>query len=104
MKAKIKYREFYDIPRVFLVKYKEKLFLFESVFKEDIDDYSNYYDIYLMPVLSDEEIEGSWEHINNKAMKKVGKVPVNEVKFDRTLRKEINTKVLEKISKLYDIL
>jgi hypothetical protein len=95
--AKIEYREFYDIPRVFLVRYKQQLFLFESLFNEQYDDYSQTYDVYLMPELTEEEIKGSWEQINRKAIRKICEIPVNDVKFDSTLREEIHVEVLEEL-------
>jgi hypothetical protein len=56
---RIMYRDFYDVPRVFLVRYKQHLYLFESAFDDQGDDYSQTYDIYLMPELTENEIGGS---------------------------------------------
>ena len=38
--ATIRYRDFYDIPRIFIVTLNGKLFLFDCAFDDEIDDYS----------------------------------------------------------------
>jgi hypothetical protein len=95
--ARIRYREFYDVPRAFLVRYKQRFFFFESLFSEQFDDYLQTYDVYLMPELTVEEIDGSWEQLGQKAICKVCEIPVIDVKFDSTHRKEIHTELLEKL-------
>jgi hypothetical protein len=93
--ANIEYREFYDVPRVFLVEYKQQLFLFESPFDEGHDEYSETYSVYVMRELTKEERQGSWEQISEKAVRKVGEVRVSDVKFDSTLRRAIDTSLLD---------
>ncbi|MCP5007848.1 MAG: hypothetical protein GY941_28520 [Planctomycetes bacterium] len=95
--AAIIYREFYDVPRVFLVNYKGDFILFESLFNDDSDDYSSDYIVYLMPKLSEEELKGSWENISLRADRKIGSVPVKDIQFDETKRKEIDAAILDKI-------
>jgi hypothetical protein len=94
---RIVYRDFYDVPRVFLVRYKQHLFLFESVFDAQRDDYSQTYNVYLMPELTENEIGGSWEKISQKAIRKICQVPVSDVKFDPTRRKEIQAETLKEL-------
>lgn len=78
----IQYREFYDIPRNFFVRYKSKLFLFTCIFNDEIDDYPDTYELYLMPEMTDLEIYlESWIGIESKAVKKLGKIPVTSVQF-----------------------
>ena len=98
-RVKIIYREFYDIPRVFIVNYNEKLFLFESEFLDKADDYSNQYKIYLLPKLTQDELNGSWVDMNRKAICNLDSVHVNSVEFDSTLRKDIDTKIIDNIGK-----
>lgn len=95
--AKINYRDFYDVPRIFFWEWKNQWILFESVFLEDQDEYDPIYSIYLMKKLSKEDCDGSWKYISDKAIKKLGEIPVNQVKFDPTLRKEIEISALEEI-------
>jgi len=43
------YRDFWDIPRIFLVEYGNSLFLFDCEFDEQKEDYGNVFHVYLMP-------------------------------------------------------
>lgn len=95
--ATIRYREFYDVPRVFLVRHKGVLFLFESLFDEKLDDYSPQYDVYMMPELVEEDLHASWEDISSKATRGLGTIPVSAVRFDPSKRRGIDAGVLEEI-------
>jgi len=97
-KASIEYRDFYDVPRVFIVSYENKTFLFDCPFSEVIDDYPPEYDVYLMTTLREAELRFSWENIKSKVIRKLGTVPVDAVKFDSTRRREIDTEVLGRIT------
>jgi hypothetical protein len=90
------YREFYDIPRIFYLYYRDKNFLFDCPFSEEIDDYPDYYIIYLMPKLSDSDLIGSWKYLPEKAIKTIGTIPVNKVKFDESRGKSIDASCLDK--------
>ncbi len=89
------YREFYDIPRAFLVNYQEQFLLFDSPFNESEDDYSGFYTVYLMPQLSTQQIEGSWSMLPSLALKTMGRVEVSDVKFDKSYRKCVASSILE---------
>jgi hypothetical protein len=91
----IKYRDFYDVPRVFFVRYDDRLLLFESTFEDELDDYSTEYDVYLVPELSDSEMNRSWERISRFAARKLGRIPVNAIAFDPTRREYIDDEKLE---------
>ncbi len=97
MEAEIQYREFYDVPRIFLVRHKAQLFLFESPFDEAADEYSAQYEIYLMPELSNKDLAGSWVELRGRASRRLGSLPVNEVQFDDTRRRTIETSVLNSL-------
>lgn len=92
------YRDFYDVPRVFLVFHRGQQLLFESVFDEERDDYSDVYDVYLLPPLGPEEIAGSWEFISKRAVRRVGRLLVSDVRFDSTRRKSVDPDVLDRLN------
>jgi hypothetical protein len=94
-KVAIKYRDFYDVPRIFLTSHEGVHFLFDCKFDDALDEYPNSYKVYLMPPLSDSDLSGSWDGLPKLAIRYVGEVPLSDVKFDRTLRSEIDTKVIE---------
>jgi hypothetical protein len=96
--ATIKYREFWDVPRIFLVQHQGKLFLFDCPFDEATEDYPDQYRVYILPELTDDELAGSWDKLSSQATRFLGEVPVNSVLFDPTKRKEIDTKVLDDLT------
>ncbi|MGH9840761.1 MAG: hypothetical protein ACREEM_18440 [Blastocatellia bacterium] len=95
--ANIQYRDFYDVPRIFLVKYEGRQLLFDCPFDDELDDYSVSYRVYVMPPLSDAELEGSWENFPHLATSCLGTVPVNRVKFDPTKREAIDTSLIAEL-------
>jgi len=65
------------------------LYLFDCRFDEEIDDYPDYDEVFIMPPMTEHEFEGSWQYHEKRAIKKLGDVPVTHVKFDPTRRKFI---------------
>lgn len=97
-KAKIRYREFYDVPRVFMVRHQGMQLLFDSRFNEATDEYSEAYEVFLLPSnISEETLSGSWESLTDLATKHLGTVPVSQVKFDPTMRREIDTEIIDSL-------
>lgn len=96
--APIRYREFWDIPRIFLVPYRGKCFLFDCDFDEATEDFPDKYRVYIIPEPSDEELAGSWDKLHEKAMRCLGEVPTQKVRFDPSKRREIDTGVLEELT------
>lgn len=75
------YREFHLVPRTFLVRYQEQLFLFHSVRRPTTDDYTDRYQVYLMPEFTPESLRGSWAEFPMHAIALMGEVPVADVIF-----------------------
>lgn len=86
----IEYREFYDLPRAFLVRNGGQCFFFSCRFEDAIDEYASDYSIYLMPDLGPEDISGSWDDLEQRAVRFIGKIPVAVVVFDPTKRRSID--------------
>lgn len=93
--ARIVYREFYDVPRIFLAKYASRTFLFDGLYDPTIEEYPDDYTVYLMPDLSEEELRGDWTNFHARSEKALGKVSVSKVVFDETRRMAIDTGVLD---------
>lgn len=96
--APIQYREFWDVPRIFLVPYQEKWFLFDCEFDETAEDFPDYYRVYVIPKPCDEELAGSWDNLHEKAMQYLGEVLIQKVHFDSSKRREIDTGVLDEMT------
>ena len=96
-KAPIIYSGFYDVPLAFVVWHGEKQFLFLRDFDEALDDYPNFYRVFTLPNLSDEDVKNSWVQIETLTDSFVGEIPVAEINFDSTKRKEIILTPLENL-------
>jgi hypothetical protein len=93
--ATIRYRDFYDVPRIFITALDGKQYLFDCPFDDELDDYSDRYRVYQLPANLEDELEGSWERLPERAVRLLGVVPVAEVQFDPTKRQRIDTAVIE---------
>ena len=83
------YRGYYDVPRVIvLVLADGRRILLESRFDEVVDQYDDYYDVYLL--LDEAALDGSWERLAEYTPEILGRVAVVDVRFDSTRRDEID--------------
>ncbi len=55
---------------------------FSQPFDDSLDDYVDFYACYVMPVLSTEELEGTWVGLENRALDRLPNVPLNELPFE----------------------
>jgi hypothetical protein len=94
-KARITYRDFYDVPRVFVTHYRGMQILFDGKFDEAKDEYSETYRVYVLPDLADEILNGSWMNLSDLATRFLGEVAVKDVTFDSSKRQEIDTGILD---------
>lgn len=91
----IRYRDFYDVPRIFMTAHDGKQYLFDCPFDDELDDYSDRYRVDQLPATLEDELEGSCQRLPERAVCLLGAVPVAAVQFDPTKRERINTTVLE---------
>ncbi|HET6976396.1 MAG TPA: hypothetical protein VFI24_08740 [Pyrinomonadaceae bacterium] len=90
--AKILYSGFYDAPLAFVTSHQNVQYLFwRGFFDEQLDDYPNDYRVYVLPNLSEEQINAFWSSLPEKAIAYIGKVSLNQVAFDPTRREFIDT-------------
>jgi hypothetical protein len=92
----IKYRDFYDIPRLFLVETNALCVLFDGRFDPAIDDYSPVYEVHLLPMPTASELAGDWNDLIARSHRCVGTVRTSEVEFDSTRRQFINASILDR--------
>ncbi len=91
------YREVWDVPRIFLVKYGNGFFLFDCPFDEATEDYPDVYHVYLMPPLTDQELAGSWGHLPERAIEHLVDLPISNVQFDPTKRQSLDAALLDEL-------
>jgi hypothetical protein len=85
----IEYREFYDIPRSVVVQRNGVYYYLESLFDEQIDDYSEFYTVYRLPqTFEPDRLGASWIGLSKEGTP-VGRIRTSAVKFDATRRKMI---------------
>jgi hypothetical protein len=92
------YREFYDVPRVFLVDWAGKSLLFDCLFDEELDDYPDSYTVYQVAAISPWESERAWPSPKDLGGRRIGKIPVSRVHFDSTRRSSIDSAVLDELN------
>lgn len=91
----IQYRDFYDIPRAFIVEREGKVFFFDGGFDEHADEYAESFRVYQLNTGSSKVSESeSWQGLADKGTL-VGEVPVGKVEFDPTRRAAVNDAVFD---------
>jgi hypothetical protein len=93
----ISYGEFYDVPRMIRFQLGGQWYFLRSPFDDDKDDYSDFYDVYLLPFHSEDELKSNphyWKELN-KALH-LGRIPIAEVGLDQTRRQSIDADAMEK--------
>jgi hypothetical protein len=98
--TKILYSGFYDAPHAFVTNYNNAQYLFRrGYFDDELDDYPNEYEVFILPNLSEADIKESWLILPEKTVACVGKIPVDQVVFDPTKRISIDVATFERIVK-----
>ncbi len=96
--APIRYRDFWDVPRIFLATYGGQCYLFDCPFDEDVEDFPEIYHVYTMPFMAEEELAGSWADLPDKALTRLGDVPIASVRFDPSKQKSIDPTILDELT------
>ena len=86
----ILYRDFYDVPRMFVVRRGGTSLLFDGSFDDTLDDYPDFYEVYELPPLAAEQLAESWRDLAGRAVRRLGRVAVADVRFDATRRKSVD--------------
>jgi hypothetical protein len=93
-----RYGGFYDVPRCLSLRYRERRFLLQSTFDEDLDEYQPDYSVYIVPESADDSRSVcSPEFLSNTPMACIGQIPTDQVKFDASKRKELDASILDSL-------
>lgn len=90
------YGEFYDVPRMIRFQLGGKWYFMRSRFDEEKDDYTDFYEVYLLPFRSEGEFKSNpncWAELNNAFH--LGQIPITEVGLDSTRRCSIDADSIE---------
>jgi hypothetical protein len=91
------YRDFWDVPRMFFVRHRDQLLLFNCPFDEQAEDFLDEYRVSTMPELTEAELGGSWVDLPQRAIQHLGAIPITRVNFDPTRRNSIETRLLDEL-------
>ena len=95
--SEIIYRDFWDVPRIFVVRHRGRQYLFDCRFNGSAEDFEAAYRVYAVPDLPESELNGSWEGLAEKAESYLGEAPVESVTFDPSRRRTIDTRIIDKL-------
>ena len=95
--SEIIYRDFWDVPRIFVVRHHGRQYLFDCRFNESAEDCEAAYRVYTLPDLPESELNGSWEGLAERAESYLGEVAVESVIFDPSRRRTIDTRILDEL-------
>jgi hypothetical protein len=85
------YGEFYDFPRQVRFQLGNDWYYLSSAFDDARDDYPDFYDVFLLPFKSEEEIRANpcyWRDLSRADY--LGRIPISEVGLDETRRATID--------------
>lgn len=86
----IMYRLFYDVPRLVVVEWRGDLYLLDSPFDEELDEYADVYTVYRLPAdARDAVAEHSWAALPQSG-EAIGQIAVDDVQFDSTRRETVS--------------
>ena len=91
----IEYGEFYDWPRQITFPLEDEWFLLRSYFDEEKDEYSDTYDVYLLPFRSRDEFEAHPDFwMPMAAAVQLGQIPVTQIGLDESRRRSIDGRAI----------
>ena len=96
-RVRIVYREFYDVPRMFILNHRGLKLLLDSPFDDVKDEYSPSYRVYVLPKTLDEQRLPSWEALAKIATRCLGEIPVDRLRFDPTKRADIDCEAIDSL-------
>ena len=85
------YGEFYDVPRSLIFRYKDRFVLLKSSFDEEIDEYPDNYEVYVVSDSAETFLNTEpWDATNWATKTHIGQVPITQIEFDESRRKLID--------------
>ena len=90
------YGDFYNVPRLIILRYEGKLLLLQSAFSDTLDKYEDFYSVYERPEsVAPFVAAGSWRFLEKTNVTAIGEIPVSGVKFDSTKRQTLDPSILD---------
>ena len=83
------YRDFWDVPRFILCTVEGIELLLDSGFDDSLDEYPPEYKVYALPPELEPDSANSWAQLPSPKARYLGSIPVSEIEFDASKRKEL---------------
>jgi hypothetical protein len=95
----IRYFSFWDVPRTFVFERDGSVYLLESEFDDELDDYPSDFEVYsLLNVRNLTGLDGR-NSVVHLPKTHLGRVPVSMVRFDKSRRKSVDGTFLDALLK-----
>lgn len=92
------YGGFWDVPRGIVLRYRNTLLYLQSTFDDKLDDYPDNFSVYKLPASAEASVQqGSWDFLNSPEITNIGEVPIKQVVFDPSMRKELDPSCLDSL-------
>lgn len=93
----IRYLELWDVPRIFLAEWRGRTLLFDCQFNEEVEDYPDFYLVFLVPAFTEERLRRPWHDLYEEAEQSLGRMAIADVLFDPTRQKAVDSSILETV-------
>lgn len=85
------YGNFYDVPRQIEIEFRGAWYFLRSYFETENDDYTSFYEVYLLPFRSQEEVKANSSYwMNLDSAVNLGRISIAEIGLDETRRQSID--------------
>lgn len=91
----IRYRDFYDVPRLIVIELDTAIFVLDCPFDETLDEYPDQYLVYRLPLDAKVKLNdlADWRPVLS-GLTSLGSVRLDAVRFDESKRKYVDAGVL----------
>ena len=91
----MEHRNFWDIPRMAVVRFEGETYVFDCPFSDELDEYPDFFTVYRIQ-RDVPPSGGSWLDLTDGA-EVVGHIPARDVRFDPTRRRAIAAETMQRI-------
>ncbi len=91
--AAIRYQDFYRMPRSIALIHREMLLLLDGSWDDTISAYPATYAVYELPL--DTNLDQRWEGLPSRALRRLGQMPLSEIRLDESLRLALDTSAFD---------
>ena len=92
------YRDFYDVPRAFVVEPRPgPLLFFDCPFDEGIDEYPTFFRVYALSINTVEALPNDWRDLATTCGAQLGVISLTDLSFDPTRRLRVEVEGIARL-------